>query len=160
MPPAILAASRLYVIPVALVAVALYVTVATPWQRTEVIFVKNTGVPTAAVMLTVCTALVLLLQPFAVAVIIKVPDHPAAKVTSPVEVLMLLPPEILAASRLYVIPVLLVAVALYVTVATPWQRVELAPDAKTGVLTSGITIIVVLPAPLLQPSDILFCDLT
>ena len=76
MPPAILAASRLYVIAEVLIAVALYVTVATPWQRVDVVPNANAGMPAAAVVITVCVALVLPLQPDAVAVIIEVPDQP------------------------------------------------------------------------------------
>ena len=50
-------------------------------------------------------------QPVAVAVMVVVPDHPAAKVTIPVAALMVFPPFRLAASRVYVNPVLFVAVA-------------------------------------------------
>ena len=53
-------------------------------------------------------------QPAAVAVMMLVPLHPAAKVTSPVAVFIVLPPDVERASMSYVIPVLLDAVAVYV----------------------------------------------
>jgi hypothetical protein len=156
-PPAILAASRLYIIPIAL---ALYDTVPAPWQRVDVAPDENTGVPADAVVVTVCVAEVGPLQPVAVAVTIEAPDHPAAKLTSPVEALILFPPAILAASRSYVIPVALVAIAVYNIFIAPWQRVDVVPNANTGVLTSGLSNIVTLPAPELHARVILFCDLT
>ena len=45
----------------------------TPWQRIEVAPVANTGVPTNAVIVTVCVAVVELLHPLAVAVMIVLP---------------------------------------------------------------------------------------
>ena len=48
----------------------------------------------------------------------------------------------LAASRLYVIPVEFAEVALYVTDPAPWQRVELAPNVNTGSPTVGVTVTV------------------
>ena len=46
------------------------------------------------------------------------------------------------------------------TVPAPWQRVDVAPDANTGVPTLGVIVIARLPAPLLHNSEVLFCDLT
>ena len=39
-------------------------------------------------------------------------------------------------------PVEFVAVAVYVTVVAPWQRVELTPDANTGRPTVGVIVTV------------------
>jgi hypothetical protein len=41
-----------------------------------------------------------------------------------------------------VIPVVAAAEAVYVTVAAPWQRVELAPDVNTGVPTTPFVVAV------------------
>jgi hypothetical protein len=67
---------------------------------------------TVGVMVTVCIADVGPLQPVAVAVMIDVPLQVPTYVTAPVEASMLLPPVMEAASRLYVIAVALVAVAV------------------------------------------------
>ena len=53
-------------------------------------------------------------QPAAVAVMMLVPLHPAAKITSPVAEFIVLPPDAERASMAYVILVLLDAVAVYV----------------------------------------------
>jgi hypothetical protein len=74
----ILAASRLYVIPVLFVDVAVYVTVPAPWQRVELAPNVNTGIPTVGVIVTVCVAVFGPLQPAALAVMVDVPLHPAA----------------------------------------------------------------------------------
>jgi energy-converting hydrogenase Eha subunit E len=55
---------------------------------------------------------------------------------------MIFPPDKLEASKLYTIPVVFVAVALYVTEVAPWQRDELLPIANTGVPTVGVIITV------------------
>jgi hypothetical protein len=39
-------------------------------------------------------------------------------------------------------PVVLLAVEVYVKVPDPWQRVELAPDTNTGVVTDGLIVTV------------------
>ena len=59
---------------------------------------KNTGVPTVAVVVMVCVAVLVPLQPAALAVIIDVPNQPAVKVTSPVEGIIELPADVLVAS--------------------------------------------------------------
>jgi hypothetical protein len=82
------------------------------WQRVELVPNTKTGEPTEAVVVTVCVLVLGPLQPSALAVTIDTPDHEGSKVTSPVAALIVLPPARLAASRLYVIPVVLVAVAL------------------------------------------------
>ena len=94
-------------------AVAVYVTVViTPvWHRVDVAPKVNTGVPTGESMVTECVALLGPLQPVAVAVITELPTHKALKVTSPVAASILFPPSKLKASRLYVMPVELDAVA-------------------------------------------------
>jgi phage tail protein X len=71
----------------------------------------KTGTVTTALIVTVCIADDGPLHPAAVAVMMEVPDQPATNVTAPVEELTLFPPVILAASKLYVIPVVLVALA-------------------------------------------------
>ena len=103
------------------------------------------GVPTVGVIVTVCIAVLGPLQPVAMVVIALVPLHVAAYVTIPVLETILLPPDIEGPSKLYVIPVLLVAVAVKVTVPAPWQRVVVVPDVKTGVSTVGVTVIVAVP---------------
>ena len=70
------------------------------------------GVPTVGVMVTVCIAVDGPLHPVAVAVITLVPLHVPTYVTTPVAATIVLPPVTEAASRVYVIPVLLVAVAV------------------------------------------------
>jgi hypothetical protein len=65
------------VIEVAFVAVAVYVIVAAPRHRTEVLPNVNTGVPTVGVIVTVCVAVDGPLHPDADAVITDVPDQPA-----------------------------------------------------------------------------------
>ena len=72
----------------------------------------NTGVPTDGVTVIVCVAVLGPPQPAALAVTVVVPDQPATYVTSPVDELIVLPPAKLAASKLYVIPVALVALAV------------------------------------------------
>ena len=79
-------------------------------------------------------------QPAAVAVMVVVPAQPAVKLTAPVEATMLLPPDMLVPSMLYVMPVELVAVAVYVTVPVPWQRVDEAPITNMGVPTVGVIV--------------------
>ena len=81
------------------------------------------------------------LQPAADAVITELPLHPAAQVTCPDALLILFPPEMLVASRLYEILVLLVAVAVNVVVPAPWHREEV-PPLNTGVLTVGVMVTV------------------
>ena len=73
--------------------------VAAPWQRVDEAPNTKTGVPTVGVIVTICAAVLGPLQPSALAVIVDVPVHPAAKVTAPVEALIVLPPVILAASK-------------------------------------------------------------
>ena len=68
--------------------------------------------PTVGVIVTVCVEADGPLHPAAVAVIVVVPLHPAVYVTAPVDELMVIPPAILAASRLYVMPVVAEAVAV------------------------------------------------
>ena len=48
-----------------------------PWQRVDVVPMLNTGVPTVAVVVAVCVAVVGPLQPTAVAVMTELPDQPA-----------------------------------------------------------------------------------
>ena len=60
----------------------------------------NTGVPKAFSVTITCDAVVGPPQPEAMALMVDVPFQEAAKRTSPVAGLMLLPPEVLAASRL------------------------------------------------------------
>jgi hypothetical protein len=75
-------------------------------------------------------------------VITELPVQPARYVTSPVDGLILFPAAMLAASRLYVIPVLSVDVAVYVIVPAPGHLVEVVPNANTGVPTVGVIVIV------------------
>src|SRR5207253_1785890 len=103
--------SREYVIPVLVVAVAVYTSVPAPWHLVDVAPKLNTGVPTDAVMVTVCVAVFGPLHPAALAVIVDVPLHVPAYVTSPVEELIVLPADKLDASSEYVMPVVFVAVA-------------------------------------------------
>jgi hypothetical protein len=46
----------------------------------------------------------------------------------------------LVASKAYEIPVLVVAVAIYVTLPAAWHRVEVVPILKTGKPTVGVTL--------------------
>ena len=85
----------------------MYVTVPAPWQRTDVAPKVNIGVPTDDVIVTVCVEVLGPLHPVAVAVIVDVPLQPASYVTAPVVALLYYSPAKLVASRLYVIPVLL-----------------------------------------------------
>ena len=64
--------------PVAFVALAVYVTVPAPWQRVELAPNTKIGVPTVGVIVTVCVDVAGPLQPVALAVIIDVPLHAAA----------------------------------------------------------------------------------
>ena len=77
LPPASERASRLYVMPVLLVAVAVYVTDPAPWHLVDVPPRVNEGVPTVGVIVTVWVAVVGPLHPAAVAVIVDVPLQPA-----------------------------------------------------------------------------------
>ena len=63
-------------------------------------------------MVMICDAVDIMLHPDAVAVIIEVPFHSAFHVTIPVDEFIVLPPVTLATSRLYVIVVAFVAVAV------------------------------------------------
>ena len=110
-PPARLAASREYVIPVELLAVVVYVTVPAPWHLVELAGVKGLIV-TVGVIVTTWLVVAGPLHPAALAIIVEVPLHDAAKVTAPVEALIVFPPARLAASREYVIPVELLAVVV------------------------------------------------
>jgi hypothetical protein len=82
------------------VAVAVYVTVPAAWHLVVDEPSENTGVPTDAVVVTVCVAVLGPLHPAALAVIVEDPVHPATKVTLPVDELIVLPPVMLALSRL------------------------------------------------------------
>jgi hypothetical protein len=130
------------VIPVLFEAVAVYVTLLVDWQIVEEEPKLNTGIVTGALTVTVCVDDLGPLHPDAVAVITDVPDQAASHVTSPVEELMVLPPDRLAASRLYTIPVLVVAVAEYVTVPAARHLDEVDPRAKTGKPTVGVVVTV------------------
>lgn len=59
----------------------------------------KTGVVTKGVIVTVCEVNLRPLQPAALAVMVEVPLHPAAYVTIPVVLLIVLPPVILAAFK-------------------------------------------------------------
>ena len=59
----------------------------------------KTGVVTIGVIVTVCEVNLGPLQPAALAVMVEVPLHPAAYVTIPVVLLIVLPPVILAAFK-------------------------------------------------------------
>ena len=65
-------------------------TLPAPWHLEDELLEK-TGVPTVGIVVTTCVAVLLGAQPIAVAVIVDVPVHPAAKVTTPVELLIELP---------------------------------------------------------------------
>jgi hypothetical protein len=73
---------------------------------------------------------------------VDVPLQLATYVTAPVAEFIVLPPVILAASRLYVIDELFVAVASYVTVPAPWQRVDVDPAVNTGLATAPLMVTV------------------
>ena len=90
----------------------MYVTVPAPWHLTDVDPRSNARPVTTGVIVTVCDDVVGPLHPVAVAVITDVPDQPATYVTAPVDELIELPADVLVASRAYVIPVLVVAVAV------------------------------------------------
>ena len=85
---------------------------AAPRHRIEFAPDAKTGVTTDGVIVTVCIEVCGPLQPAAVAVIVVVPLHPAVYVTAPFDELIVIPPAILAASRLYVMPVVAEAVAV------------------------------------------------
>jgi hypothetical protein len=65
--------------------------------------------PTGGITVTVCVAIAGPLQPAALAVIVEVPFHAASHVTKPVFASMVLAPD---GDKVYVIPVVVVAVAL------------------------------------------------
>ena len=50
------------------------------------------------------------------------------------------------------IPVLLAAVAVYITGALPWQRVDEAPAEKTGAATDGVSVTAWVAAGVPQPA--------
>jgi hypothetical protein len=98
----------MYVIPVLLVAVAVYVIVSAPWHLVDVAPIINTGVPTVGVTVTVrVTCEDGPLQPLAVTCMSTVPENPFAQVIIPV-VAPMFPAEPLL--RLQLNPVLFVAV--------------------------------------------------
>ena len=70
------------------------------------------GVPTLAVVVTVCIAFLGPLQPAAVAVMVEGPLQVGAKLTSPVVELMVFPANVLVTSKVYVKPVAFEAFAL------------------------------------------------
>ena len=70
------------------------------WHRLDVEPDPNTGVPTVGFVLTVCDEAAGPLQPEAVAVTTELPLQPFTKVTAPVAVLMVLPADKLAPSKL------------------------------------------------------------
>ena len=83
-----------------------------PWQRVEDAPNANIGVLTVGVVVTVCDEVTGPLQPVALAVMVDIPLQPAAKFTVPVVELIELPKKAaVVASRLKVMPVLLVDVA-------------------------------------------------
>lgn len=128
--------------PVELEAVAVYVTLPATWHRNDEAPAEKTGVATEVVMVTVCEDVFGPLQPAAVAVMVVAPVHAAVKATVPLAELMELPAVILAASKVYVIPVLLAAVAVYGAVPAPWHRIDDEPNAKTGIPTIGVIVTV------------------
>ena len=77
-------------------------------------------------------------QPSAVAVITAVPLKAEFQSITPVFTSII---PALAGNTVYAIPVLLAAVALYVSLAASWQT-EIAPDVNTGVSTFEFTTIV------------------
>ena len=86
-------------------AVAEYLTVSAPWHLTEDVPNAKTGLATTGFTVTVCMAITGPLQPEAVAVTTKEPDQFAAKVTSPVDALIVFPPEVPAAFNVYTMAV-------------------------------------------------------
>ena len=86
-------------IPVELLAVVIVVTVPAPWHLVDVVGAKALIV-TVGVIVTICVVVAGPLHPAALAVIVVVPLHVPAYVTSPVTPSILLPPAKLAASRL------------------------------------------------------------
>ena len=72
-----LAASRLYVIPVLFAAVAVYVIEPAPPQRLDEAPNTNDADPTVRSIVTVCCAVMGPLHPAALAVMIVLPVHPA-----------------------------------------------------------------------------------
>ena len=117
-PPAMLAASREYVMPVELLAVVVYVSEPAPWHLVEVAG-ENGLTVTVGVIVTVWLVVAGPLHPAALAVMMEVPLQDAEYVTAPVDAMIVFPPERLAASREYVIPVELLAVVEYGTEPAP-----------------------------------------
>jgi hypothetical protein len=73
-------------------------------------------------------------------VIVVVPLHAAAHVTVPVAAPIVLPPAMLAASRLYTIAEeLFVAVVVRVTGTDPWHIVDVA-GANAAIVTVGVIV--------------------
>ncbi len=96
-----------------MVAVAVYVTVPAPSHLGDVVPIANTGEPTVGVVVTTWVDVLFGAHPIAVAVMVDVPVQPAAKVTAPVDEFIELPAKpAVVASKLYVILVLLAAVAV------------------------------------------------
>ena len=114
--------------PVELAAVVVYVTDCAPWHLVDVPGEKALMV-TIGIIVTRRVVVTGPLHPAALAVMVVVPPHAAAKVTTPVEEIMLLPAKAaVVASKLYVIPVELDAVVEYITVSAPLQRVEVGGE--------------------------------
>jgi hypothetical protein len=99
LPAATEAASRLYVMPDELRAEAEYVTEPAPWHLEDVLPGVNTGAETEGIIETVCEAVSGPLQPLAEAVITEMPYHSDMKLTAPVDVLIVFPAAMEAASR-------------------------------------------------------------
>ena len=99
-------------IPALPAAVAEYLIVSAPWHLSDVAPKANTGEATFGLTVTECMAITGPLQPEAVAVTTNDPNQVGAKVISPVAALMLFPPEVPDAFKLYTMAVELVAVAV------------------------------------------------
>jgi hypothetical protein len=94
--------------------------------------------PTAGFTVTILVALVVPQRPVAVAVIVAAPKNDASQFITPVEALILPAP---AGDTLYDIPVLLSAVAVYVSSAASWHTVS-APVVKVTTPVKGLTVTV------------------
>ena len=106
--------------------------------------VAGESVPGVVVAFTVTTCVVVAgpLQPAAEAVILVVPLQLATNVTTPVEALILFPPEALLLSILYKIAELLLSAAVVMLkVPAPWQRFE-ANGENALIVTVGVIVTV------------------
>jgi hypothetical protein len=129
------AGSTEYTIEVLLRAVVVYISSGASWQIVVPPAVNVTG-PVSGLTVTSLSAEVTPQSPVAVAVMVAVPKKAASQFITPVAVLI---EPAVAGRTVYTMPVLLRAVAIYVSFGASWQTV-VAPARKAGVPVEGFTV--------------------